>query len=71
MTVRRVVYLYCDGPLCEEAGMGDPYRIDAPVGYTATKQRRDAKRVDGWIHRNGKDYCRDCAKELGLNRRTP
>ncbi len=72
MSARSIVYLYCDGgdecPRMDEGNI--PFSSDATPGETAAMQRKYAKR-EGWIYRNGKDYCAECVSRLWPKRRTP
>lgn len=45
----------CDGTFCD----GDARH------QTAGQQRSDFK-DEGWVYRNGKDYCTSCAHKLGF-----
>ena len=45
----------CDGPGCGDVCSGDNR------GFPAWMQRKSL-RLDGWLCRNGKDYCPKCRK---------
>jgi hypothetical protein len=49
MSIQKAVWVRCDE--CGEAGF---------ASHTATQARREA-RENGWVFRNGKDYCKSCA----------
>jgi len=55
MTEDTTTNTYCDGPSGNHNGPVD--------GYYAGPFR-DAKKFDGWIERDGKHYCPECAKEM-------
>lgn len=60
MSIARVTYLYCDGPLCKDDTEYEPFD-NAPVpGETVAEQRERAK-AQGWRHRKGNDYCPECS----------
>lgn len=53
--------LFCDGdPGCP---MDGPFADGDNRNNNAAEQRHSAGR-EGWIRRNGKDYCQACAKRL-------
>lgn len=50
--------------------MDGPYAEGDARTKTAAQQRATYK-LDGWVYRNGKDYCPDCAKRLGYAKVKP
>lgn len=63
MSVRRITYLYCDGPICQ--GKREPWSCAPPTHWNAETQRTKA-RGDGWTHdpRSRKDYCAECTEKM-------
>ena len=65
MTVRRVVFLYCDGPGCVDHGESETHEARTIL------EARTQARKQGWLSRRvvrkGKlvtiDLCSDCAGE--------
>lgn len=63
MTATIETIIGCDG------GDGCPYDgsyADGDCRDESAKEQRRAYWMDGWVYRNGKDYCPDCAKRLGF-----
>jgi hypothetical protein len=58
MSFTTIRYLYCDDPNCPRAT--EAYLSAPNVNETIAEQRRGAAKWDGWVHRNGKDYCEQC-----------
>lgn len=57
MSVVIETLVICDG--CGEQMGGDDRR------KTAKRIRADRKQFDGWVQRESKDYCAECAKKKG------
>jgi len=55
MTEHTHTSVTCDGPTCYRGFRG-------PGSYAGSASEAVA---DGWIERDGKHYCPECAKELG------
>lgn len=45
--------------ICDYSGCGNTYGVDNKTMRSA-KDHRNQYWKDGWIFRNGKDYCPDC-----------
>jgi len=58
MSITREYTLWCDKCRCWSEGTQDCY----------VKRVRQSAKEQGWKHKDKKDYCPDCAKELKLAR---
>jgi hypothetical protein len=63
MSITIETTLSCDGP-CGQIFTKGLWRT-----LPARKQRASAAANEGWITRRSKDYCKDCAKKLGIHKR--
>lgn len=70
MSAIKETLIFCDG---QDGGtlandftcpMTGPYGDGDTRSRTAVSQR-NGYAADGWLYRNGKDYCPACAKRLG------
>jgi len=68
MSICRSVFLYCDAEAKDCPRKGDQF--GDYVHQTAAAVRQ-AARIYGWVRRDGKDYCDDCAKRLGYAKDKP
>jgi hypothetical protein len=69
MSAVKETLIFCDGS--EGGVLGNDFTcpLDGPYGSGDTRSRsaksqRASYGIDGWVYRNGKDYCPDCAKRL-------
>lgn len=69
MSAHKETLIFCDGA---EGGvlsndfacpMDGPYG-DADSRHATAASQRKGYVLDGWVYRNGKDYCPTCAKRL-------
>lgn len=63
MSIHRLTLLYCDGENCPRDDDREQVPFDINGLGTGADQRSAAKE-DGWIRRNGKDYCPKCAERM-------
>lgn len=61
MSVAHETLIYCDGG--KECPMDGCY-CDGDSRHQLAKQQRASFPINGWLYRNGKDYCGACAKRL-------
>lgn len=63
MTAQIETIITCDGgPECPQ---DQAYGVGS-VTQLSAKQQRAGYWKDGWVYRNGKDYCSACASSRGL-----
>ena len=63
MTVAIQPAVKCDGPECGEAFAAQFFQLPNGYGRFGDTWRKDARkeaREQGWLFRDGKDYCRRC-----------
>ena len=60
MSAVKETLIFCDGFSCPEDG---PYSAGDARSRSA-KSQRSSYGADGWVYRNGKDYCPACAKAI-------
>lgn len=63
MTATIETIIGCDGGV--ECPFDGSY-ADGDARDQSAKEQRSKYWMEGWVYRNGKDYCPDCAERLGF-----
>lgn len=61
MSAEMIASVGCDG---KQMGAGPCFARFVTVAAGSVKQARMFAKTEGWLHKDGKDYCPECAKKV-------
>jgi len=72
MSVVRTTAISCDGTIASPCGMSSLSVLSSSLLDGSSEAQRGALRKKGWrVNDRGDDYCPDCRRAKGAQRRSP